>query len=329
MQKSQSQNTTNFLSCVHCHHFAFLRAVVCHCFLPLPGSPLQMAAGAAARRAWAWARLTTQFRSPPVRKVEAAKSDKDDIWNVVALVGLPLGLWALAQQREPSDDHEAARWAQLTGSVAVDTALFLTPAVAGGHTLLSGDAFCLPTTLEERRNLLAYCLWVKSIAGAQASSSGPLWDPAKVATKYGAYVELCLANPFLQDQMLGDPASWATVVQLGRQVLVHTAADYLFGDRALETGVRREARRFLNAYDRESAECRPRMKKLAAIKDPAALEAERGKLRTLVAGSEPDGCYLYCRYTTNTVNARRRLARTSPTVSTAAPPPSGVSTQLR
>lgn len=117
--------------------------------------------------------------------------------------------------------------------------------------LLRSNCLDVPAEKEDRDALRDYASFLSQLSGAVTES---VVTPATAAEKYGADTERVLANPYMQDQLLGNAARWTSVVVLGRALLAVRPASP--GDaEPLETPCRKEARKFLDAYDAEAARC--------------------------------------------------------------------------
>jgi len=119
------------------------------------------------------------------------------------------------------------------------------PDIVSGRKLLVASSFSIPSTGEQRRPLLDY-----ADAVANAGLALRLVAPEIIAEKYGAYVERVLANPYLQDQFLSNPARWGSVVTLGNAVF-EAKSD----GAPIESDVRKEAKAFLAGFDIQTAAC--------------------------------------------------------------------------
>lgn len=154
----------------------------------------------------------------------------------------------------------------------------------------------MPETYDKRRAVL-------DLADAYVTltvSMGPA-DSEFLAEKYGAYVERLLSTPFVQDQMLGNTARWASLVKLGR-LCVKT--DAMQRHTPLITPARTEATVFLDAFDEEAKACRKQIDSILAEGDKRA-----DAVRMLVAGDKEDGLYLFCPYTQRRRKAQRTVAK--------------------
>lgn len=112
--------------------------------------------------------------------------------------------------------------------------------------LLREDFARVPDAKEDRDALRDYTSFLAQLSGALMSRA---IDPATVAETYGADTERVLANPYIQDQLLGNAACWKSVVVLGRAIIGAPTPG------VLNTPSRVEARKFLDAYDSEMPKC--------------------------------------------------------------------------
>lgn len=112
--------------------------------------------------------------------------------------------------------------------------------------LLRANFLYVPAEKKDRDALWDYARSLSQLSGAVTVTT------ATAAETYGADTERVLANPYVQDQLLSYATRWTSMVALGR-ALVRPASP---GDaEPLETPCRKEARRFLDAYDVEAARC--------------------------------------------------------------------------
>lgn len=250
-------------------------------------------------------------------------ADGGGIRNFVSVggvvIGLPAGLatWAYQQRRQAEALNEIAavqarmegvqasieRWARLQATATTDAMFSSVASLRPTHARLAADPFFLPGSKGERDCLLEYADWVGMVA-----ASAQLWEREALAERYGAKVERLLANPFVQDTLLGNPFRWAGVVALGRAVLAVTSAGAGAGAVApLATEARQEAAAFLAAYDAESAACHAVVAAIARERDGRVADALRAAAteHVHVAGSAEDSLYLTCTYTRAAVRRRR------------------------
>jgi hypothetical protein len=139
-------------------------------------------------------------------------------------------------------------WFKITARATVDT-LFATPAVDSATRRLYGNPFSVPPSMDDRIALLDVTDTMSTIA-----FGGEALDMEYATAKYGRLLNYLVANPFVQDQMLGDPSRWAKVVKFAR----HAVEDRSDSD-VKRASVRTEAVKFLHEYDVEVKKCAPRM----------------------------------------------------------------------
>lgn len=177
---------------------------------------------------------------------------------------------------------------------SLDTSLATRPELQAARTFLRETPFAVAPTRLERRKLLDLADWASNIGIAQfpETPEKKLWSDAIAAEKYGYIIEGLFANPFVQDQLLGNPAKWKSLLKLGALI---TAADQP-SPRDATNLKRQEALAFLKSYDAEWVACQPR------IATPDA-KARNGKV---VAGTGDEAAKLFCEYSLS-VFKRRNL----------------------
>lgn len=167
---------------------------------------------------------------------------------------------------------------------------------------------CMPATDEQRRAVLDL-----ADAYVNFSLTMDLTKPGFFTEKYGAYVERLLATPFMQDQLLENPARWKSLVEIGQRCIL-TRDDAPEAWPALDTLARREATTFLSVFDKEARDCRQRIADILRETDPSKRAAAKDAMRQLVAGHPESGLYLYCPYTQrNAKKLMRERAAALPT----------------
>jgi hypothetical protein len=219
-----------------------------------------------------------------------------------------------AAQRSMSNTQDAVlAYTKTTTLVAVDNVLLNTPSLVSGRKWLALED-AVPETYDDRRSVLDLCDTFSNLTHAKQ-----LWDSAFFEEKYGAMLEGLLAHPFVQDNLLGDPTRWSTLVNMGRESIDRTPHKHAAAEE------RQEAIKFLNAFEASSTACMAKMAKLhqrpRRSAERAAAHAAGGVLMSLSApdassSSSPasangqpavlddDRYYLQCEYAQQTFRRR-------------------------
>lgn len=159
----------------------------------------------------------------------------------------------------------------------------------------------LPAEDADRRDLLDLCDALVNLVHTKE-----LLGKAFFVEKYGAIIERALANPFIQDQILGNPARWKSLVEVGKYCIPPSSAAIKLSQDAgpFNTIAYDEARHFLDAVAAESPQCHAHMQALIEVKDSDTRTALARSTAVLAAGSVTNGLYLHCAYAQGTL---RRL----------------------
>lgn len=165
---------------------------------------------------------------------------------------------------------------------------FNSASVQQGVQLLSDYPFAVPPLSEQSKSLMDVANWSAKVA---------LRVPVTALTeKYGAYLEQLLANPFVQDQMLVDPARWRSFVFVSRAAIETSPG-------VIQHAHTKEARAFLRDFEAESSKCVAKYNKF--FLDGGVVHAEK-ILGMPIPSTTGPGCeeqLIYCDYT------KRRVAR--------------------
>ncbi len=177
----------------------------------------------------------------------------------------------LYHQRDMSKNTEnIPAWTRLTAMVAVDASL-LTPTAEEGRRALIDNPYGVPATKSTRRAVLdlADAASTITLAAVADGNKTPLWDSGLVSEKYGYLAELLVANPFVQDQLLGNPHKWTRLVGLAKAVVQGP------GVHEVRHG---EAAKFLASYEDEVKKCKPRVATAASKAASVRRTGDDGKL---------------------------------------------------
>ena len=159
--------------------------------------------------------------------------------------------------------------------LALDAALQFPAAQKGRGTLLA-NPYGIPATGDARRAVmdLAETMTIAAAGIRKPDGGAALWSPELVTEKYGYLAELLVANPYVQDQLLGSPSRWTSVVAFAKEAVKSPYDSH--------STRRHEAVAFLKAFETEAKKCAPRMAALGA------------------AATTPDADKLICEYSQNT-----------------------------
>lgn len=134
----------------------------------------------------------------------------------------------------------------LSWRMLADMEARMTASSLRARDVLRANFLYVPAEKEDRDALWDYARSLSQLSAAVTVTT------ATAAERYRTDAERVLANPFVQDEFLRDAARWTTVVALRRSLVLPAS----LGDaEPLETPCRKEARRFLDAYDLEAARC--------------------------------------------------------------------------
>jgi hypothetical protein len=140
----------------------------------------------------------------------------------------------------------------MTAMVAVDTSLLSSTAKEGRQALMD-DPYGVPPSKTTRRAVLdlADAVATVTVGIEKADGNKPLWSSELASEKYGYLAELLVANPFVQDQLLGNPSKWTQVVAFAKEAVKSPPHAHV--------ARRDEAVRFLSSYAAEVKKCEPRL----------------------------------------------------------------------
>jgi hypothetical protein len=143
----------------------------------------------------------------------------------------------------------AGGWTQLSAQMLMDESVAKFNAL---QERMGADPTWVPTSPDERREVLAYMNWATSLA-----HSMQLYSPELLAEKYGFRVEHLLSNMYVQDQILSNSSRWSSIVDLGRKVSLQAppAGALPYPPRP----ARVESARFLACFDKEAKDCHARV----------------------------------------------------------------------
>lgn len=185
--------------------------------------------------------------------------------------------------------------------------------VRRGRNLLGDNFTCMPAAKKDRTALREFAAWASLLAvgfrdggrgpSAPATTRGSIIADSTIAEWHGAFIERAVANPYIQDQLLGNPARWKSLITVARDVIAALPDE--------KNAERTAAKAFLDSYDRDMAECKAIVAFRAEL-DPVKRKALRRAAGLLVAGDAETGCYVFCPAT------KLRIAKQLPAMATEA-----------